>query len=256
MNLLEVNNLYKHFGGVQAVNGLDFEVRRGEILGIIGPNGSGKTTVFNLVSGVHKPSSGKIMFEGEDITGLRPAQIVAKGLVRTFQSTTLFSTMTVLENVLVGCHMKSNIGFWESIMKASSTRRVEDSTVTKARNLLKFVGMEGQELYKTQDLSAGYQRTLGLAIALGPAPELLLLDETLASLDPVEVVAVTNLIRQIRETGCTIVVVEHNMRVIFDLCDRIMVMNTGVKLAEGNPAEIRDHEEVIKAYLGRKRDAA
>lgn len=256
MNLLEVSKLHKRFGGAHIINGLDFEVREGEILGIIGPNGSGKTTVFNLISGVYKPNSGKITFRGEEITGLSPNKIVSKGLARTFQLTTLFPSMSVLDNILVGCHWRSGLGFIKSIVKTSSAHQAEESMMDRAKYIMSFVGMADFSDTLAEELSAGHQKMLALALALGPAPDLVLIDEPLTSLDMEEVQAMSNLIRQIRDDGRTIVLVEHNMKVIFNLCDRIMVLNNGVKLAEGTPAEVRDNEAVIRAYLGGKKDVA
>lgn len=247
---LETKKLTKYFGGLAAVDSIDLQVEKAEILGLIGPNGAGKTTVFNLVSGVFPPTSGQVIFQGEDITYLQPHVIAKKGVVRTFQLTTIFKESTVLGNVLVGCHLGTKIGFWGALVRSPSAREEEKKALNKASEILEFMGLSslGHELAK--NLPYGHQRALGISIALAADPQLLLLDEPMTGMNPKETLRMMGLIKKVRERGISILLVEHQMRAVMGLCDRIFVLNYGKKIAEDVPEKIRQNKEVIEAYLG------
>lgn len=233
--LLEVQNLSKRFGGLQAVNNLNFQVKEGEILGLIGPNGAGKTTIFNLITGVYRPDSGMIKFQEEDIAGLKPFTICTKGICRTFQIAQPFREMTSLKNVMIG-----------AFSRTSYTEKAEN----KAEEILSYVGLGEKKEILAKELTTIDQRRLEIARALATEPKLLLLDETMAGLNPKECDEAVSLIKKIRDGGITIIVVEHVMRAIMSLSERITVLDYGTKIAEGKPEEIRSNENVIKAYLG------
>lgn len=257
MALLEFNGLTKHFGGLIAVSGLDLSVEGGEIFGLIGPNGAGKTTVFNLIGGVYKPTSGTIIYNGEDITGLKPDKIARKGIVRTFQHTTLFKEYTVLENVILGFYLQYKAHFWSSILGTPSYRREEAFFKEEAMDILQLAGLYGLEGEYAKNLSYGHQRALALAIALAAKPRVLLLDEPVAGMTAEEIELMLMRIRKINENKrATIVLVEHNIRAILSVCHRIAVLNFGKKIAEGPPVEVVNNQLVIEAYLGRYRNAA
>jgi ABC-type branched-subunit amino acid transport system ATPase component len=247
MPLLETRALTKRFDGLAAVNGVDLAVEQGEIVGLIGPNGAGKTTCFNLLSGFLRPTSGTIRFAGEDITGLRSHRIVRRGLVRTFQLTTLFAEMTVLENVLLGLHLHSETGLGRALW---NRRPFPSAEIDASREVLEFVGLSGQVDQPAKNLPHGYQRVLGIAMALAARPRLLLLDEPVTGMNLDESGHVMALVKTIRDRGTTILLVEHNMRAVMGTCERIVVLNFGQKLAEGRPAEVSTNPDVIQAYLG------
>lgn len=258
MALLELASVTKHFGGLAAVADLTFDVKVGEIVGLIGPNGAGKTTVFNLIAGVYSPSHGKIAFKGMDITGKKPNVVIQKGVARTFQESRLFDNKSVLENMLIAFHLESKLSFWKTILDDSGTRKRERDILGKAKELLKFAGFSDDMQDKpTKDLPHGYRKTLGLAMALATSPSLLMLDEPVGGggMTPEETRVMMELLKGLREKGLTVLMVEHNLRVVMGLCDRIVVLNFGKKLAEGSPNEIKGHQEVIEAYLGVKTDA-
>jgi len=251
MALLELRQLTKSFGGLMAVHDLDLDIHKGEIFGLIGPNGAGKTTVFNLVSGMLSSTRGKVSYEGADITGLPMSQIAGRGLVRTFQLPTLFGSFTVLKNVLVGLHLQAEVGIWRSLFHSSKTKEVESRVFARAHEILKEVGLMNRKDELASNLPHGHRRLLQVAISLGCEPRLLLLDEPFTGMNMEEVKGMMNLIRVLRENrGITFVMVEHNMGVVMDLCDRIGVLNFGEKIAEGTPGEISRNERVIRAYLG------
>lgn len=250
MHLLELHRLTKCFGGLMAVNELDLSVEKGEIVGLIGPNGAGKTTVFNAITGVFHPTSGKVLFKDEDITGLTPHSVAKLGLVRTFQLTTLFYNMTVLENILLGFHLTLDIRFLGALFNTASTRRREEQMLEMAAELSEFMGLGKKQDELAKNLSYGHQRTLLMAIALAAKPELLLLDEPVTGMTAEETLEIMNKIRNTRDRGITILLVEHDMRVVMHICDRICVLNFGRKIAEGSPKEISENKEVISAYLG------
>ena len=247
MPLLEAHSLSKHFGGLAAVNSLDLTVEGGEIVGLIGPNGAGKTTCFNLLSGFLRPTSGSVVFAGEDLTGRRPHQIVARGLVRTFQLATLFQELTVLENVLLGLHLHARMGLRQLLF---SRRIFPPEEISLSHEVLEFTGLASHADQLARNLPHGYRRALGIAMALAARPRLLLLDEPVTGMNLSESGQVMSLIKKIRDGGTTILLVEHNMKAVMGTCDRIVVLNFGRKLAEGTPAAVSTNADVIEAYLG------
>ena len=247
MPLLATRNLTKRFGGLAAVNQVDLTVEPGEIVGLIGPNGAGKTTCFNLLSGFIKPTNGSIVFDGDDITGWRPHRITARGLIRTFQHTTLFHEMTALENVLLGLHLSSRLGLRQVLF----TRRVfPPDEVARAREVLDLTGLGAHAGQLAKNLPHGHQRVLGIAMALAARPRLLMLDEPVTGMNLDESGRVMSLVKEIRDRGTTILLVEHNMRAVMGTCERIVVLNFGQKLTEGTPGEVSTNRDVIQAYLG------
>ena len=250
MALLEVRNVTKNFGGLAAVSQVDLDVNQGEILGLIGPNGAGKTTLFNVVTGTYPPSTGTVTFEGRDITRLRAHQIAKLGIGRAFQASTLFMRLSVFENVFNGFHLKYKVGAWRAFLHTPGARVEERHIRDKVMEILEFMGLAASKDQLAQNLPYGHQKTLGVCIALATGPRLLLLDEPLCGMHPEETSAVLTLIQKVRESGITIVLVEHNMDAVMRLCDRIVVLTQGRKIAEGSPQEISENPEVIEAYLG------
>lgn len=250
MSLLEVGGLRKDFGGLAAITDLNFHLEQGEMLGMIGPNGAGKTTTFNLITGLYQPTAGKVKFKGEDITGLRPSKIAQKGIVRTWQVGSLFANMSVLQSVIIGCHLVGKIGFWQTIASSASVRKKERDVEEKAMRILDLMGLTEFRDSFTKHLPHGFQRRLGIGIALGADPELLLLDEPVSGMNPEEIRETMALLKKINKEGITVLIVEHNMRVVMGSCNRIVVLYYGKKIAEGLPQEISQNQEVIQAYLG------
>ena len=250
MPLLEVKGLIKYFGGLTAVSDLDLSVEKGEIVGLIGPNGAGKSTVFNIIMGTYSPSRGKIIFKGKEITGQKPYTIVGHGLVRSFQRTALFGDLTVLQNIFLGFHLVSGTRFWDSLFNTRSTRKRQNSLFEKAGELADFMGLGHSKDQLARNLPHGHQRALGVAIALATNPELILMDEPATGMNPEEKDSMMTKIREIRNRGVTTMVVEHDMRVVMNVCDRLCVLNFGAKIAEGPPSEISRDSAVIAAYLG------
>jgi len=238
MKLLEVAGLNKHFGGLAACTNVDFHVDQGEILGLIGPNGAGKTTIFNLVSGALTPDSGAIAFKGCNVAGLKPHEITRMGIGRTFQSVKIFSKMSVFENILLGHHFG----------KAKPFRRKEAKE--EAERILEFVELSRMRDARAADLILANQKRLEVARALATEPELLLLDEVMAGLNPTEVAQAMELVKRIRERGITILMIEHVMKAIMNICERIIVLHHGEKIAEGVPESISKNKTVIEVYLG------
>jgi branched-chain amino acid transport system ATP-binding protein len=248
--MLEIKSLTKNFGGLCAVNNLDMTVEKGEFVGLIGPNGAGKSTVFNLVTGFIKPSKGKIIFEGHDITGRSPHAIAKYGIVRTFQANRIFADLTVLQDVLAACHLTNKTGLWEGIFRTSGARKKEQNTLDRAQEILRFTNLESMSQTFAHNLPHGYKRILGIAIALAAQPKLLILDEPLSGMNSKEVAEASSLMTRIWNGKTTILLIEHNMRAAMNLCKRVVVINFGKKMAEGLPDEIVRNQEVIKAYLG------
>ena len=246
----ESRGLTKHFGGLTAVDGVDMEVRRGEIQALIGPNGSGKTTILNMLSGLYVPTSGEIVLDGAVVTGQKPHVITAHGVARTFQNIRLFGELTVLDNVLIGQHSRSKAGLAASILRPSSQRTEEAALRLRALEALQFVGLRGKEFAEAKSLPYGRQRVLELARALVSDPKLLLLDEPAAGLNAAETEALVKLLFQIRDRGITILLVEHDMSLVMNVSDHITVLNFGKKIAEGSADEVEHNQEVIDAYLG------
>lgn len=255
MAILETSGLTMLFGGLSAVDRLDLTVAEGEIMGLIGPNGSGKTTALNLMTGFLKPTSGSVTYQGEDVTGAEPHELAGSGLVRTFQITTLFENLTVRENVLHGSHLANPTSLVGALTSSRRYRRQCLQMEERTRELLTFVGLEQRIESVASDLSAGEHRYLEIAIALAAKPRMLLLDEPATGLNPEEAAYLMDLIRALRDQGVTVLLVEHNMRLITNICTRITVLNFGAKIAEGTPEEIVGNDDVITAYLGKRRGA-
>ena len=254
MAILRVDGLTKDFGRMRALNSVDLNVQQGEILGLIGPNGSGKTTMLNVITGFLEATAGSTTYKEILLTGLKPHQIAKRGVTRTFQLTSLFPNLTVVENIIRGKHLYSQSTFFGSFFWSKSYRKEETRLRQEAMDILTFVNMEEKGDLVSRNLPAAEQRILEIAIALASKPELLLLDEPASGMNAPEAISAMGLIRSIQQTGTTVVVVEHNMKVIMQLCSRIAVLNQGVKIAEGTPEEISKDEQVISVYLGKRRE--
>ncbi|ODS01283.1 ABC transporter ATP-binding protein [Methyloceanibacter superfactus] len=253
--ILQVRDLGRLFGGIVAVNDLSLDVRAGSIHGLIGPNGAGKTTTFNVISGFYPPSRGKVIYFGQDISGRATSALAELGLIRTFQGTTLFHELSVLDNVRLGCHRSAKASLISRVL--GTDRATEDAAEEKARGILKFLELDRLADEITSNLSHGHQRALGMAVALAADPKLMLLDEPFTGMNPEETRRMIELVKLVREEqGVTIMLIEHDMQAVMGLCDIITVMNFGSLLAEGTPEEVRNNPTVIEAYLGSAVDAA
>ena len=250
MSLLSLNNLLKSFGGLVAVAGVSFDVEEHSIVGLIGPNGAGKTTVFNIITGNYRPNSGDVIFDRKHITGLPTHEIVRLGIARTFQNIRLFQSMSLLENVLAGCHCRMRAGFLASMFRTPSQRREEQRAVERAMRELAFVGLDNQYNTLAGNLSYGNQRLLEIARALASDPRFLILDEPAGGMNDQETADLMGLIHAVRARGITVLLIEHDMNLVMRVCTRLVVLEYGAVIAEGTPEEIKKNPQVIEAYLG------
>src|SRR5262245_23951968 len=250
MPLLDVEDLSVRFGGLTAVDGVSFSVEEGAIVGLIGPNGAGKTTCFGLITGFLAPTAGRVRFRGRTLTGLPPHRIAREGVVRTFQRTSLFPRLTVRDNVMLGQQARLVPSVWAALARTAAQRRELDAVHARADEVLALMGMTAVRDTEARALSYGEQRYLAIAIALASRPTLLMLDEPAAGLTPAESRRLAELAERIRRSGVTVLLVEHDMKIVMSVCDRVIVLDHGQKIAEGTPREIRENAEVIRVYLG------
>ncbi len=254
--LLETKNITKTFGGIHAIEDVNLHINKGEINALIGPNGAGKTTLFNCITGFYPPTKGRIIFNGEDITGLKPHQIAETGMARTFQNIRLFAEMTVMENILIGSQCRYRMTLLGAILNDKRTKNEEREISRKALQYLRFTGLSKFANHLARNLSYGDQRRLELARALATEPKLLLLDEPAAGMNLNETKGLMELIKKIKDEEITILLIEHDMRMVMKIADTITVLDHGIKIAEGTPKEVQKNEKVIEAYIGRRRRTA
>ncbi len=257
MVFFSAEHLTMKFGGLVAVNDFELFLRKGEIVGLIGPNGAGKTTVFNMIAGYYVPTEGRVTFEGKDITGKKANQITKLGIARTFQNIRLFSELSVIENVMTGCHCRIRSSFWGATLRLPLYRREEKMMHNEALRILREVGLEDLADETSSSLPYGKQRRLEIARALATAPKLLLLDEPAAGMNPIETQALLELVLRVRKDyDLTVFLIEHDMRFVMQICERIKVLDYGITIAEGSPYEIQNNPRVIEAYLGEEKSVA
>ncbi len=254
--VLSVENVAVHFGGLVAISDMTFSVRAGEIVGLIGPNGAGKTTAFNVITGFWQQTSGNIRYRETVLNGLKPHEVAQLGLVRTFQRTSVFQERSVFQNILTGLHCQGHSKLWDILLQTARERASERKLEDAAHEIMAFVGLERRANEHAGTLPYGEQRLLGVALALAVKPSLLLLDEPVSGMNPAETARFVQLVEKIRASGVTILLVEHDMPMVMEVCDRIVVLNYGKIIAEGTPAEIQSNLEVIRAYLGKGKKRA